>query len=96
MPNYVVTAKRFIGNPVGSVIELTEDQAKSPFYRKRVRLSDDQAKLEVATPAGGASGKTEDEQKEDLIAQLKELGVKADKRSSVETLQKELEEALAK
>lgn len=34
-------------------------------------------------------------QKEDLISQLAELGVKADKRSSVEKLQEKLEEALA-
>ncbi len=39
---------------------------------------------------------SEDEQKEALIAQLAELGVKADKRSSVEKLQEKLEEALAK
>lgn len=38
---------------------------------------------------------SEDEQKEELIAQLAELGVKADKRSSVEKLQEKLEEALA-
>lgn len=38
----------------------------------------------------------EDDQKEDLIAQLAELGVKADKRSSVEKLQEKLDEALAK
>ncbi len=37
----------------------------------------------------------EDAQKEDLISQLAELGVKADKRSSVENLQEKLEEALA-
>lgn len=38
----------------------------------------------------------EDAQKEELIAQLSELGVKADKRSSVEKLQEKLDEALAK
>lgn len=38
----------------------------------------------------------EDAVKESLIAQLAELGVKADKRSSVEKLQEKLEEALAK
>lgn len=38
----------------------------------------------------------EDEQKEALISQLAELGVKADKRSSVEKLQEKLEEATAK
>lgn len=37
----------------------------------------------------------EDAVKEGLIAQLAELGVKADKRSSVEKLQEKLEEALA-
>ena len=39
---------------------------------------------------------SEDEQKEELIAQLAELDVKADKRSSVEKLQEKLDEALAK
>lgn len=38
----------------------------------------------------------EDAVKEELIAQLAELGVKADKRSSVEKLQEKLDEALAK
>lgn len=37
----------------------------------------------------------EDAQKEALIAQLKELDIKADKRSSVERLQEKLDEALA-
>lgn len=98
MPNYIVTAKKLVGHPQGSIIELSEEKAASPMYRSRVRLSDDQsaAKLEVATPAGGAPAKTEDEQKEELIAQLKELGVQADKRSSVETLQEKLDEALVK
>lgn len=39
---------------------------------------------------------SEDEQKESLISQLAELGIKADKRSSVEKLQEKLDEALAK
>ncbi|WWA79498.1 hypothetical protein Kintu_gp6 [Xanthomonas phage Kintu] len=39
---------------------------------------------------------SQDEQKEELIAQLAELGIKADKRSSVEKLQEKLEVALAK
>lgn len=38
----------------------------------------------------------EDVRKEELIGQLAELGVKADKRSSVEKLQEKLDEALAK
>lgn len=41
-------------------------------------------------------GPSEDEQKEELIAQLAELDIKADKRSSVEKLQEKLDEALAK
>lgn len=98
MPKYVVTAKRFVDHPKGSIIELTEEKAATPLFRNRVRLSDDQssAELVVATPTGGAPAKTEDEQKEELIAQLKELGVQADKRSSVETLQEKLDEALTK
>lgn len=39
---------------------------------------------------------SEDQEKELLISQLAELGVKADKRSSVEKLQEKLDEALAK
>ncbi len=39
---------------------------------------------------------SEDEHKESLISQLAELGIKADKRSSVEKLQEKLDEALAK
>lgn len=44
----------------------------------------------------GAESDDEDEQKAALIAQLKELDIKADKRSSVEKLQEKLDEALAK
>jgi len=44
----------------------------------------------------GAESDDEDEQKSALIAQLKELDIKADKRSSVEKLQEKLDEALAK
>lgn len=43
-----------------------------------------------------ADDSDEDEQKESLIAQLKELDIKADKRSSVEKLQEKLDEALAR
>lgn len=38
----------------------------------------------------------EDAEKDSLIARLKELDIKADKRSSVEKLREKLEEALAK
>lgn len=44
----------------------------------------------------GGEADDEDEQKAALIAQLKELDIKADKRSSVEKLQEKLDEALAK
>ena len=46
--------------------------------------------------AEAAEELSEDEQKEALIAQLAELDIKADKRSSVEKLQDKLDEALAK
>ena len=49
----------------------------------------EQAAKEVNEPS-------EDDQKEALISQLAEHGVKADKRSSVEKLQEKLDEALAK
>lgn len=88
MAKYIVTAKSFVGKPVGTVLELTDEQAKSALYRARVRLSDDQggAKLEVASPG-------DDGEKEGLIEQLKALGISADKRSSVEKLREKLEEA---
>lgn len=44
----------------------------------------------------GGEADDEDEQKAALIAQLKELDIKADKRSSVEKLQEKLDEALAR
>ena len=37
---------------------------------------------------------SEEDEKEALITQLAELGIKADKRSSVETLQQKLDEAM--
>ena len=49
----------------------------------------EQAAKEVNEPS-------EDDQKEELISQLADLGVKADKRSSVEKLQEKLDESLAK
>lgn len=55
------------------------------------------ADVEVAEEAAEEEPEgDEDEQKELLIAQLKELDIKADKRSSVEKLQEKLDEALAK
>lgn len=62
---------------------------------KAVKVSDPEPeKFEVVE--AGDTGLSEDEQKESLIAQLKELDIKADKRSSVEKLQEKLDEALAK
>lgn len=76
-------------------------------YLKITKLDDDKPKpkaVKVADPEpekfevveDGDVELSEDEQKESLIAQLKELDIKADKRSSVEKLQEKLNEALAK
>lgn len=76
-------------------------------YLKITKLDDDKPKaksVKVADPEPekfevvevGDTELSEDEQKESLIAQLKELDIKADKRSSVEKLQDKLDEALAK
>ena len=76
-------------------------------YLKITKLDDDKPKpnaVKVADPEpekfefveAGETELSEDEQKESLIAQLKELDIKADKRSSVEKLQEKLDEALAK
>lgn len=55
------------------------------------------ADVEVAEEAAEEEPQgDEDAQKEAIIAQLKELDIKADKRSSVEKLQEKLDEALAK
>lgn len=65
---------------------------------KKVKLADPEP--EVADVKSDAHpGESEDEEldeKDVLIAELKELGIKADKRSSVEKLQEKLDEALAK
>lgn len=55
-----------------------------------------EAEAALAEMEESESELSEDEQKEALIAQLAELEIKADKRSSVETLQQKLDEALAK
>lgn len=82
MPNYIVTAKKLVGHPQGSVIELDADKAATPLYRNRVRLSDNQAKLEVATPAAGTLDKDE------VIKKLKEAKIDFDGRKSAEELAK--------
>lgn len=76
-------------------------------YLKITKLDDDKPKakaVKVADPEpekfdvveDGDVELSEDAQKEAIIAQLKELDIKADKRSSVEKLQEKLDEALAK
>lgn len=67
---------------------VTESNGDGKELPKREVVKNVQFTEKVDTPS-------EDEQKEELIAQLAELGVKADKRSSVEKLQEKLEEALA-
>jgi len=68
---------------------VTESNGDGKELPKREVVKNVQFTEKVATPS-------EDEQKEELISQLAELGVKADKRSSVEKLQEKLDEALAK
>lgn len=76
-------------------------------YLKITKLDDDKPRAKAVKAADPEPEKfevvedgdvelSEDEQKEALIAQLAELDIKADKRSSVEKLQEKLDEALAK
>lgn len=76
-------------------------------YLKIIKLGDENPKAKAVSVADPEPEKfevveagdvelSEDEQKDALIAQLKELDIKADKRSSVEKLQEKLDEALAK
>lgn len=52
MAKYVLTTG-MNGKPVGSEIELTEEQAQHPLYRMRVAKVEESAKVElvVATPS---------------------------------------------
>lgn len=64
---------------------------------KKVKMSDPEPEVVEVKSEESAEDKAEElDEKDVLIAQLKELGVKADKRSSVEKLQEKLDEALAK
>lgn len=56
---FIVTGR--LGVAVGSVVELTDAQAKHPLYRNRVRPADVIAELEVATPKGKAKSDTKPE-----------------------------------
>lgn len=66
-----------------------------PEVVENVKITEEVAELSQAEVEDALDQLSEDEEKESLIAQLAELGVKADKRSSVEKLQEKLEEALA-
>lgn len=67
-----------------------------PEVVEKVKITEEVADPSQAEAEDALDQLSEDEEKESLIAQLAELGVKADKRSSVEELQEKLEEALAK
>jgi len=68
-----------------------DEPESEPEVIEDVHLTEELPEAEEAPDEGD-----EDEKKEALIAQLKELDIKADKRSSVEKLQEKLDEALAK
>lgn len=67
----------------GQIIELTDDQAKHPFYRTRVRKADGAAELVPATP-DAATGKAPS--KGEVAKRLKELGIDFDGRKNAEEL----------
>lgn len=67
-----------------------------PEVVEKVQITEEVTEPSQAEVEDALDQLSEDEEKESLIAQLAELGVKADKRSSVEKLQEKLDEALAK
>lgn len=67
-----------------------------PEVVEKVKITEEVTEPSRAEVEDALDQLSEDEEKESLIAQLAEIGVKADKRSSVEKLQEKLEEALAK
>lgn len=80
----------------GKASKQTEPETE-PEVVEDVQFTEEAPDEEVAEEAAEEESEgDEDEQKETLIAQLKELDIKADKRSSVEKLQEKLDEALAK
>lgn len=66
-----------------------------PEVVEKVQITEEVTESSQAEVEDALDQLSEDEEKESLIAQLAKLGVKADKRSSVEKLQEKLEEALA-
>lgn len=111
MTNVTNNHDRSLGLPGGVVIEAGKSQ-DVPGWDKMSKHKVVAKWLESGILSAGKSSKKdepevaenvqvteevdEDSEKESLIAQLAELGVKADKRSSVEKLQEKLDEALAK
>ncbi len=67
-----------------------------PEVAENVQITEEVTEPSQAEVEDALDQLSEDEEKESLIAQLAELGVKADKRSSIEKLQEKLDEALAK
>lgn len=67
-----------------------------PEVVEKVQITEEVTEPSQAEVEDALDQLSEDEEKESLISQLAELGVKADKRSSVERLQEKLDEALAK
>lgn len=67
-----------------------------PEVVEKVKITEEVTEPSQAEVEDALDQLSEYEEKESLIAQLAELGVKADKRSSVEKLQEKLDEALAK
>lgn len=82
-----------LGLPDGSVIASGETKFIDSWesMRNHAVVS---AWVEAGVLSSSASKDADD--KESIIAQLAELGIKADKRASVEKLQEKLDEALAK
>lgn len=67
-----------------------------PEVVEKVKITEEVNEPSQAEVEDALDKLSEDEEKELLIAKLAEMGVKADKRSSVEKLQEKLDEALAK
>ena len=81
-----ITTRKIIGVkviPIGSVLELTEEQANHPLYRTRVRKADSTVQLEAASPAASTGEK---ERKGKIIAKLKELKIDFDGRKNADEL----------
>jgi len=68
---------------------------EEPEVVEDIEFTEEQPGVEVEEQVEEQQDGDEDAEKERLIAELAELGVKADKRSSVEKLKEKLEEALA-